>query len=153
MLGMTSVDVPLIEGIQANGGAVSTLSAKKIKEDLSDFVVLKEMGVILAFVGREAFRSSYCEPRGDGEYVMDGVFYYPNGSSSVSSYTGSIPFANGPVRNRDEAILAFGSPESTEEEDGEIYWDIWRRDGIRIKVDYRGEGAVKTVLFSLPKQA
>lgn len=152
LLGMTNSDESLIEGVKANGGSVSTISAKKMKEILSDFVVFNEIGVTLAFVPREAFKISYCDPRGDGDYVMDGVFYFPNGSSSVLSYKGSIPFANGPVQNRDEAISAFGSPEFTEEEDGEIYWDIWRQEGLRIKVDYRDGGAVKTVLFSIPRK-
>lgn len=153
LVGMTNTDPEVMNAIKACGGSVEALSPKKLKDLTIDFVQLNELGVALAFTPREFYARNYRDPIGAGPYAMSGVFYYPNGTAKVSAYRGAIPFAEGPVRTREEALTAFGGPRETEEEDGDIYWDIWMRDGHQIKVDYNDALAVKTVLVSFPMKA
>ncbi|MBB3195365.1 hypothetical protein [Roseateles terrae] len=152
LLGMTDADTALSQAVKANGGSVDSLSPKKMREILTDFINLVDAGVVLAFVPREVFSEDYGDPLGSGEYALDGVIYYPNGSSSVSSYGGAVPYATGPIRNRDEALAAFGTPKSTQQVDGTTSWDLWSKDEIVIKVDYKSGTIVKNVLFSLPRK-
>ena len=147
---MTNTDDDVINAIKVNGGSIDSLSPKKLKELTTDFVQLNELGIALAFTPKDFFSRNYREPTGSGPYAMSGVFYYPNGSAKVSAYLGLIPFSNGPVGNREEALAAFGEPQETEEEDGDVYWDVWMKDGRQVKVDYNDELAVKTVLVSFP---
>jgi len=150
LVGMTNTDDDVINAIKVNGGSIDSLSPKKLKELTTDFVQLNELGIALAFTPKDFFSRNYREPTGSGPYAMSGVFYYPNGSAKVSAYLGLIPFSNGPVGNREEALAAFGEPQETEEEDGDVYWDVWMKDGRQVKVDYNDELAVKTVLVSFP---
>lgn len=153
LVGMTNTDAAVIDAIRANGGSVDALSPKKLKDLTLDFVQFNELGISLALTPREFYSRNYRDPLGAGPYAMSGVFYYPNGAAKVAAYPGSIPFAEGPVNTREKALMAFGDPQETEEEDGDIYWDIWMRDGRQIKVDYNDALAVKTVLLSFPMKA
>ncbi|MDA5241273.1 hypothetical protein EXN32_20890 [Agrobacterium tumefaciens] len=150
LVGMTNTDHDVIDAIKANGGSIDALSPKKLKDLTIDFVRLNNLGVALAFTPKELFSRNYRDPIGSGPMAMSGVFYYPNGAAMVSPYLGSIPFSSRPVGNRDEALAAFGKPQETEEEDGDVYWDIWMKDGRQVKADYNDELAVKTVLVSFP---
>lgn len=152
LLGMTDADTALSQAVKANGGSVDSLSPKRMREVLTDFINLVDAGVVLAFVPRKVCSEHYGDPLGRGAYALDGVIYYPNGSSSVSSYKDAVPYAAGPVRNRDEALAAFGTPKSTQEIDGTTFWDLWSNDGIVIKVDYKGGSIIKSVLYSLPRK-
>lgn len=153
LVGMTNTEAEVIDAIKAIGGSVDALSPKKLKDLTIDFVQFNGLGVALAFTPKEFYARNYRDPIGAGPYAMSGVFYYPNGTAKVSAYLGGIPFAGGPVRNREEALAAFGDPQETEQEDGDVYWDIRMRDGRQIKVDYNDALAVKTVLISLPMKA
>lgn len=151
LVGMTNTDSAVIDAIQAHGGSIDALSPTKLKEQTTDFVQLTDLGIALAFTPREFFSRNYRDPIGAGPYAMSGVFYYPNGAAKVSAYRGPLPFSSGPVSNRDEALAAFGAPLETEEEDGDVYWDLWiKGDGRQLKVDYNDELKVKTVLVSFP---
>ena len=150
LVGMTNTDNDVIDAVRAHGGSIGALSEKKLAELTIDFIQLNTLGVALAFTSKEFFSRNYRDPIGTGPYAMSGVFYYPNGTAKVSAYLGSVPFSSGPVGNRSEALAAFGEPQETEEEDGDVYWDIWMKDGRQVKVDYNDELAVKTVLVSFP---
>ncbi|ALV07691.1 hypothetical protein [Roseateles depolymerans] len=153
LVGWTNTDPVLMDAVRANGGSLETLSAKKVQELTTDFVRLVEQGVELSFVSQEYYSINYGDPRGAGPFVMSGAAYYPNGSSKVSAYQGAAPFSKEPVRTRDEAIEAFGPPEKTDEEDGQVYWDIWNKEGLMIKADYRDDLSVKAVAVYMARKS
>jgi len=151
LVGLTNTDAVLVDAIQANGASIEDLSPKKLKELTTDFVQFKQLGVVLAFTPKGFFESHHgMDPRGNGPYALDGVIYYPNGSASLSAYLSTLPFASGPVNTRDQALAAFGEPQETEEDDGDIDWDIWKRDDLQVHVDYKSDLSVKTVTYSFP---
>ncbi|ALV07675.1 hypothetical protein [Roseateles depolymerans] len=152
LLGFTNIDGALVEAIKANGSSVDALSPKRMKETTSDYVSLVDKGVVLSFTPREYYSRDYGEPQGAGPFVMTGVFYYPNGSSEVSAYRGPVPFAKGAVLNRDQALLALGEPEETDEEDGEVYWDLWSVESRLLQVSYRKDLSTAAITVCLPKK-
>lgn len=152
LVGLTNADSVLVDAVSANGGSVDTLSAKKIQEITTDFVYLVDKGVVLSFVSNESYSLKYGAPKGAGPFVMNGVAYYPHGSSKVASYDGVMPFAQGLVRHRAEAIEAFGQPEKTDDEDGPVYWDIWNKEGRMIKADYHDDLSVKAVAVYMARK-
>ncbi|QCL97628.1 hypothetical protein [Agrobacterium tumefaciens] len=84
---------------------------------------------------------------------MSGVFHDPNGAAMVSRYLGSIPFSSCPVGKRDETLAAFGEPQETDDEDGDVYWNIRMKDGRQVKADYNDKLSVKTVLVTFPMKS
>lgn len=153
LVGSTNLDSTLIDALKANGGSIDELSPRKLKELTVDFVHLADKGVALSFIPREFFAKDYHEPAGTGPFAVNTVFYYPNGSDKVSPYQGRVPFADTPVRTREEALAAFGPPDTTDEEDGEIFWDLWSKEGQLIQVEYDQNLAVNFVAVGIPKRA
>jgi hypothetical protein len=152
LLGFTNTDSPLIEAVKAHGGSIESISPKKMREIISDFIPFADKGVELAFRPREFYEGDYGSPKGEGPYVMVAVFYFPNGSSKYSAYQGKVPLATGPVTNRDQAFAAFGKPEETDEEDGQIYSDLWTVEGKLVHVDYHDDLSVALITVGFPKQ-
>lgn len=153
LVGATNTDAVVIDAVRAHGASVDSISPKKMKELTVDFLHLTDQGVVLSFIPREFFAKSYHEPVGAGPYAVNTVFYYPNGSDKVAAYQGNVPFAKGPVRTRDEALAQFGQPETTDEEDGEIFWDLWSKEGQLIQAEYGDDLSVNFVAVSIPKKS
>lgn len=153
LVGSTNADAALIEALEKNGASIDAISPKKMKELTADFVHLSDKGVVLSFIPREFFAKDYHEPIGVGPFALNTVFYYPNGSDKVSAYSGNIPFAKGAVRTRSDALAEFGAPQTTDEEDGEIFWDLWSKDGRLIQVEYNDDLLVNFVAIGIPKKA
>lgn len=150
VLGMTNTDQPLISAIAEHGGNVADLSAKNIRELGTDYVNLGEKGLSLAFQSRARFEDSRGQPRGEGPYVLAAIFYYPNGGTDLSPYSGPAPFVSEPLRNREEALSAYGEPTRTEADDDEIDWDQWGREGRQLRANYREDLTIDTVSVSAP---
>ncbi len=141
-----------MEAVKVHGGSIDSISAKKMREFDSASIALKDKGIELAFRSRESYLKDYGAPKGEGPYVMAAVFYFPTGSSKYSAYQGKIPLTEGPVTDRDQAFAAFGEPSETEEEDGEIYGDLWTIDGRLVGVDYRDDLSVSVISVGFPKK-
>ncbi|MDH0868129.1 hypothetical protein [Mitsuaria sp. GD03876] len=155
LLGLTEVDPPLIAALLAHAPPAGTpapteLSQKRKKEIRAGFVLLKDVGVVMAFSPREAHAVDHGEPLGPGTHVLSALFYYPEGSEEVEPYQGDAPFAAGPVEDRDAALAAYGAPSDGEEDDGVTEWEQWQVDGRELTADYADDGAVLTITVSLP---
>jgi hypothetical protein len=150
LLGMTNANHELISAIGEHGGNVADLSPKNIRELGTDYVNLSEKGLSLAFQSRTRFEGSRGTPRGEGPYVLSGMFYYPHGGTDLGTYTGPAPFASEGIRNRDDALRVYGDPSRTEEDDDEIEWDQWGKDGRQLRASYREDLQIDTVSISVP---
>jgi hypothetical protein len=150
LLGLSNTDQELVAAIAEHGGNVADLSAKNIRELGTDYVNLSEKGVSLAFQSRARFEDSRGAPRGEGPYVLSGMFYYPHGGTDLSTYEGPAPFASEGVRNREDALRAYGAPSRTEEDDDEIEWDQWGKDGRQLRTSYSEDLQIDTVSVSVP---
>lgn len=151
LLGLTNTDSALINAIAENGGDVTQLSPKKVRELGSDFVFLPAKGVVLSFATRAKFESSYdTTPRGDGPYVLTTMFCYPYGSEHVDAYVDIAPLSECVVRDRKDALAAYGEPARTKGSDDEVVWDQWRLNGIQVRTTYDDERSVLTISVSIP---
>ncbi|ANH67316.1 hypothetical protein [Mitsuaria sp. 7] len=150
LLGLSNTDQELVAAIAEHGGNVADLSAKNIRELGTDYVNLSEKGLSLAFQSRARFEDSRGTPRGEGPYVLSGMFYYPHGGTDLSTYAGPAPFASDSVRNREDALRAYGEPSRTEEDDDEIEWDQWSKDGRQLRTSYSEDLQIDTVSVSVP---
>ncbi|OWQ84460.1 hypothetical protein CDN99_24535 [Roseateles aquatilis] len=156
LLGLTDADPSLVAAILAHspgnaGGAAPTeLSQKRRREIRAGFVLLKEVGVVMAFASSDAYAADHGAPKGAGGQVLSAVFYYPEGSEEVEPYEGHAPFAAGPVTTREDALREYGEPSDGEEEEGVVEWEQWLVDGLELTADYADDGAVLTITVSPP---
>jgi hypothetical protein len=150
LLGLSNTDRELIDAIAEHGGNVADLSPEDIRELGTDHLNLSQKGLSLAFQSRVRFEMSRGTPRGEGPFVFGGMFYYPDGGTDLSPYEGPAPFASEGVRNRADALRVYGEPSRTEEDDGEIDWDQWSRDGRQVRASYREDLVIDTVSVSVP---
>ena len=150
LLGLTNTDQALIDAISQLGGDVAKLSAKKMREEGSDFVNLVDAGVSLAFLTRAGYESDHATPRGAGPFVFGAAFYYPFGGSEVEAFAGPSPFADSTLQTREDALRAYGTPDITEEDDDEIDWDEWEKDGLQVRVSYKSDLRISDISVAVP---
>lgn len=150
LLGMSNTDLVLVEAVARQGGDVSSLSAARIAQTGSDFVVIPKAGLELAFMTRTAFARDHAAPRGPGPYVLAAVFCYPHGSKTVAAYEGDAPFLTSGLRDREAALSAYGPPRNTEEDEDGIEWDEWLREGLRLRVRYKKDLRVSAIEVNVP---
>ncbi|ALV07676.1 hypothetical protein DES44_1244 [Roseateles depolymerans] len=150
ILGLTNTDESLISAIAEIGGKVETLSPKNIRELGTDYVNITNRGISLAFQARARFEMSRGTPRGAGPYVLSGIFYYPHGGEDLDPYVGCAPFSASPVSTRDEALLHYGTPDRTEEDEEEIDWDQWSKEARQLRTSYRSDLTISTISVSIP---
>lgn len=151
LLGLTTTDAALIEAVKANGGDVSTLSAKKVKELGSDFISMSSAGIVLSLVSRSMFELDHeREPGGDGPYVVTTAFHYVQGSDDVEPYVGEAPFANVAIKTREEALATYGDPARTKGDEGEVVWDQWLINELQLRVTYDDDQAITIISVSIP---
>ena len=150
LLGLTNTDETLVAAIASQGGSVENLSPRNIRDLGTDYVNVQNKGISLAFQSRARFEETRGSPRGDGAYVLTTIFYYPNGGEDLEPYMGQAPFASHSVSSRAEALLNYVRPDRTEEDDDEIDWDEWRKDGHQVRVSYFSDLTVSTILVSIP---
>lgn len=151
VLGLTNVDAPLQQAIEAEGGSVQVLSPKKFRDLGSDFVNLNDKGVSLSFLTRSDFEDEHGVPGGAGPYVLSCIFYFPFGEGDAQPYEGVAPFSGAALKSRDDALQAYGAPHKTEDDDGEIEWDEWIKDGRQLRVSYTSELAIQDISVSVPR--
>lgn len=153
LIGLTELDAPLVAAILQYAPGVegaTELSQKRKKEIRAGFVMLKELGVVMSFSPRESHAADYGEPQGAGEFVLGALFYYPEGSEEVDAFEGQLPFAEGEVVNREDALREYGEPADGEEEDDIVEWEQWLVDDFEVTADYDEDGTVLTLTVALP---
>lgn len=149
-IGLTNVDAPLLNAIESLGGCVDGLSAKQFRDYGNAYVRFRELGVDLVFVPRSAYESVRGPCRGEGPYVLEAVFYYPNGEDS-EPYGGIAPFATHSVVDRASALSAYGDPSDTDETDGVVDSDDWvKGDGLQLSCSYREDQSISDICVALP---
>lgn len=107
-------------------------------------------GLAITFNEREGYIEAHAEPRNAGEAILVAVFAYGAGSKTFEPYRGKIPFSNGPVVDRQDAIREFGAPHRSEEEDDVVEWDQWIKEGLQLRTSYRDDGSVTNIMFAVP---
>lgn len=111
---------------------------------------LKPLGIELAFNFHTDYKEAYGIPKDGGKAVLSGIFAYDISNKQRSAYVGPVPFAGGPVHNRQDALREFGPPYHTEQDDEEVEWDYWMKDGMQVGAFYRTDATLKYVSFSVP---
>jgi hypothetical protein len=111
---------------------------------------LKSLGIELAFQFHTDYKSAYGMPKDEGKVIFSSIFAYIKPSKGRKAYEGLLPFSSTPVNNRHDALREFGSPFHTEQDDGEIDWDYWMKDGVQVGAFYREDSTIKYVSFSVP---
>lgn len=150
LLGLSNTDAQIVEAIEAHEGSISSLSAKKLSSEGSDFVHLKSKGVSLTFVPRAAFQLKRGEPRGDGPYIFAGAFFYPAGAADVDAYMDIAPFGQAAVATREDALRVYGEPERSMEDDDVFEWDQWTFDGRQVRTYYSDGAQIDNISVSVP---
>jgi hypothetical protein len=139
------------KALLGSNGISSELAIKKLKSEGMAHIEAKALGLEMVFDEIDGFRRKRREPNEDGgEGVLSGVVFYPNGSKSYSEFVGSTPFGLKDMKTRDEFHRIFGSPLKTEDDDGQLEWEQWLRDGKQIRATYREDGTIKLVSISIP---
>lgn len=151
-LGHSEQNAELSDLLMRIGFDASKMPAKTQRNQCSAFCELKSQGIDLTFYFHTQYRPCFGTPKSEGKAILCCIFVYPNGKKSEKTkpYEGSIPFSSVAVRTRDEALQAFGSPYETQEDDGEIDLDHWRRDELQITARYRIDLTIDHIGFSFP---
>lgn len=151
-LGHSEQHAELSNLLAAIGFDASKIPSRAQRNSGSAFCELKSRGIDLTFYFHTQYKPSFGTPKSDGKAIFCCIFVYPHGRKSESKkpYEGPIPFAGGPVRTREEALRAFGDPSETQEDDGDIDLDHWRKDELQITATYRGDLTIGHIGFSLP---
>lgn len=148
--GASELDAGLAHLLKSAGSDIGSISKKKLRVQGMEGIELHAQGLALTFNEREDYFETYGTPKDAGEAILVAAFAYGAGSKKFRPYTGPIPFSDGPITNRQDALRQFGAPHQTEEEDGVIEWDQWIKDGLQVRTTYRDDGSAKIISFSVP---
>lgn len=151
-LGYSEQNAELSNLLATIGFDASKIPGRAQRNSGSAFCELKSCGIDLAFDFHTNYKPSFGAPKDEGKAILCCIFVYPHGRKAEKKkpYEGSIPFSSAPVRTRAEALQAFGDPYETQEDDGEIDLDHWRRDELQVTATYRGDLTIGHIGFSLP---
>lgn len=150
LIGFTNTDPVLLDALHANGGDTASLTPRRFREYGAAAVSLPHLGVELSFSPRATYASERGQPRGNGPYVLDGIFYMLG--DGESTYAGLPPFASVPIRVRDDALQVYGRPVATDEDGDRIDGDDWRIQGFHLSLTYRHDLSLRQIAVSLPRQ-
>lgn len=149
-LGHSELDTHFEQLLKSAGASMQSLSPKTLRTEGSDAIELKPLGLELAFWEREDYERKMGAPKDAGKAILAAVFAYGPGGKSFKPYQGPIPFGSGPVAGREEALAAFGPPDSTEEDDGVVEWDQWTKEGLQVRATYNDDGSLWNLSYSVP---
>lgn len=140
--GYSELNDDLAKLLEMAGGNIDSLSRKTLRVEGSDAIELKAIGLELAFREREGYERKFATPKDSGEAILAAVFAYGAGSKTYAPYEGPIPFGNGKILNRSDALREFGVPIKTEkdEDNDAIEWDQWLKEGLQLRSSYRDDG-------------
>lgn len=148
--GASELDAGLARLLESADSGIGSISKKKLRAQGMEGIELRDKGLALTFNEREDYLETYGTPKDAGEAILVAAFAYGAGSKTFRPYAGPIPFSEGPIASRQDALREFGTPHRTEEEDGVIEWDEWIKEGLQVRTTYRDDGSVKIVSFSVP---
>lgn len=148
--GHSELNTDLGQLLKSAGANIQSLSAKTLQAEGSDAIELKSLGLELAFWEREGYEQKIALPKDAGKALLAGVFAYGPGSKRFKPYLGPIPFSDGPVTKREDALRAFGTPQMTETDDDVVDWDQWAKDGLQLRATYHDDGSLWNLSFSIP---
>lgn len=132
------------------GFDVSKMPAKAQRGYGSASYELNGLGVELTFEFHTNYTQAYGPPKDGGKAILAAIFAYDRPGTKRSAYTGAIPYTGGPIHNRTEALREFGVPFHTEQDDEEIEWDYWMKDGLQVGAFYRPDATITYISFSVP---
>ncbi|MBT2118901.1 hypothetical protein KK141_11250 [Dyella sp. LX-66] len=148
-LGYSELNTGLNQLLNSAGARIQTLSRKTLRIEGSDAIELKSLGLELAFWERETYERKIATPKDTGKAIFVAAFAYGSGSKGFKPYQGSIPFSNGPITHREDALREFGIPAITEADDV-VDWDQWIKDGLQVRATYQDDGSLWNLSFSTP---
>lgn len=149
--GHSELNSDLAQLLKSAGASIQSLSPKTLRTEGSDAIELKSLGLELAFWERGGYERKIAAPPKDaGAAILVAAFAYGAGSKAFKPYTGPIPFSNGPIINRQDALREFGTPHETEEEDNVVEWDQWIKDGLQVRATYHNDSSLWNLSFSVP---
>ncbi|KKX25703.1 hypothetical protein [Rhizobium sp. LC145] len=114
---------------------------------------LSAFGIELTFEFHTNYTDAYGPPKDGGKAILSGIFAYDRPAAKRRAYTGPIPFTDGPIHNRDDALRKLAVPFHTEQDDEEFEWDHWMKDGLQVGAFYRPDATIKYVSFSVPMKS
>ena len=150
LLGHSELNADLERLLRSAGASVQSLSAGTLRREGSDAIELVSLGLELAFWEREAYERKVAAPKDAGTAILVAVFAYGPGGKRFKPYAGPIPYGNGPIAGRQDALSAFGAADATEEDDGVVEWDQWIKDGLQLRTTYREDSPLWNLSFSVP---
>jgi hypothetical protein len=113
-------------------------------------IVDADRGIELMFCERVAFQRDHGDPKSDGEGILLSVVIYPNGTKSFKPFGGLLPAPLSGALNRASLIQVLGPGKVTDEEDGQVFSEGWLMDSVAVHADYKPDGALKMLQFSVP---
>lgn len=148
--GHSELNANLDQLLKSAGANIQSLSAKTLRTEGSDAIELKSLGLELAFWERESYEQKIAAPKDAGKGILVAVFAYGPTSRGFKPYLGPIPFSDGPITKREDALREFGAPQVTEVDNDMVEWDQWSKDGLQVRATYHDDGSLWNLSFSTP---
>lgn len=149
LIGFTETDQALVDAVQAHGGDMTGLTPKRFRDYGNAYVRFPEQGMELVFVPLSMYKEERGQPKGNGKYALEAVFYFPNGGDD-EPYTGVAPFSNAPIKTRADALALYGEPADSEETDGVAESDDWQKGDLQVSCAYHDDQSIANICVMPP---
>jgi hypothetical protein len=149
LIGFTDSDGALVEAVQAQRRDLTGLTPQSFREYGNAYVRFPAQGMELVFVPRSMFEEERGNPKGNGKYVLEAVFLFPNGGDD-EPYAGSAPFAIASIKTRADALAFYGEPVDSEETDGVAESDDWLKGELQVSCAYDDDQSIANICVMPP---
>jgi hypothetical protein len=148
--GYSELNSNLAQLLKSAGADIQSLSTRTLRAEGSDAIELKSLGLELAFWERDIYEQKITSPKDAGKAILVAVFAYGPVSKGFKPYLGPIPFSDGPITKREDALREFGTPQETEVDKDIVEWDQWAKDGLQVRATYHDDASLWNLSFSTP---